>query len=60
MICERCLRLWIEYDESIRLEATETQKAVSEAIRIHDAMAHPEPHPVTINPSADKARAIGA
>ena len=57
---DRCLRFWIEYVESRRLGATETQKAVSEAIRIHDAMAHLETHAATINPSADNARAISA
>ena len=72
MICETCLRLWIEYGEAstkmravtrnqrLRLEATEAREAVSEAIRIHDAMAHSEIHTATINRSADKARAIGA
>ena len=72
MICEKCLRLWIEYadvtttlrtvtrDQSLRLSATEAWKAVSEAIRIHDVMAHPETHAATINPSADIARAMGA
>ena len=59
MICETCLRLWIEYGEattkmrvvtrnqSLRLEATRAGKAVSEAIRIHDVMAHPETHGAT-------------
>jgi hypothetical protein len=46
-------------DQSLRLEATRAGKAVSEAIRIHDVMAHPETHGATINPSAEKARAIG-
>ena len=72
LICETCLHLWIEYgaatakmraitrDQSLMLEATEARKAVAQAIRVHEAIAHPYTYAATINRSVDKAKANAA
>jgi len=70
MICETCLRLWIEYgaatakmraitrNQSLMLEATEVRKAVEQLIRLHEAVAHASGHDASPIRQTDKARAV--
>jgi hypothetical protein len=72
LICETCLRLWVEHgeatakmraitrDQSLMLDATEIWKALAQLIRVHEATADTLTYTATTNHAADRAKATAA